>query len=298
MKVGFVGLGIMGKPMAGHIIKDGFETYLFDINTNAVNELVELGGHACESNKEVAENSDIIITMLPTAKHVSQVLSADDGLAENGKAGSVIIDMSSVSTEESKAFASELKEYDIHFIDAPVSGGEPMAIEGKLSIMVGGDEAQFNKVLPIFQAMGENIVHFGEAGTGSAAKIANQIIVSTNLAALSEACVYASKSGIDLNKLFEAIHGGLAGSAVMDAKMPRIIDRDFEPGGRIETNYKDLGNIQSSANAIGVPLPVTNLVKEIFSSEIANGNGKKDHSYIINFFERMGNFQTPKGGKS
>lgn len=296
MKVGFIGLGIMGKPMAGHLIKQGFETYLFDLNTEAVNELAALGGHACKTGQEAAENSEVIITMLPEGKHVSQVLFAEPGLAAASKPGTIIVDMSSVSTEESRLFASKLEALNIHFIDAPVSGGEPMAVEGRLSIMAGGDEDHFQKVLPVFEAMGENIVHCGANGTGSAAKLANQIIVSGNLAALSEACVYASQAGIDLNKLFEAIHGGLAGSAVMEAKMPQIIERNFEPGGRIETNYKDLKNIQSSANAIGVPLPVTNLVKEIFHSEIANGNGKRDHSYIINFFERMGNFQTPKGG--
>ncbi|MCL7747675.1 2-hydroxy-3-oxopropionate reductase [Halalkalibacter alkaliphilus] len=297
MKIGFIGLGIMGKPMAGHLIKNGYQTYLYDLNKEAVNELVELGGNACASNKEVAESCDVIFTMLPAGKHVNQVLFSDEGLAKNGKPNTLIVDMSSISPEESKSFANGLQEYNMSFIDAPVSGGEPMAIEGKLSIMAGGKEEDYNKVLPLFETMGSNVVHVGGVGTGSATKLVNQIIVSINLAALSEASVFASKSGIDLNKMYEAIHGGLAGSAVMDAKMPKIIERDFEPGGRIEINYKDLGNVQSSANAIGVPLPVTNLVKEIFSSEIANGNAMMDHSYIIRFFERMANHQTPKGGK-
>ncbi|OEL01075.1 2-hydroxy-3-oxopropionate reductase [Staphylococcus succinus] len=289
MKIGFIGLGIMGKPMALHIIKRGYETYIFDLNTDSVNELELLGGNACSSNSEVAINSDVIITMLPTSKHVAQVLFSEDGIANNSAPGTIVIDMSSVSTEDSRAFAVKLKQFNIRFMDAPVSGGEPMALEGRLSIMVGGEAEDFEKVLPLFQSMGENIVHFGKNGTGSAAKLANQIIVSINLAALSEACVYASKSGIDLNKLFEAIRGGLAGSAIMDAKMPSIIERNFEPGGKIETNFKDLGNIQHSANALGIPLPVTNIVKEIFSSEVANGNSKKDHSYIIDFFEKMAN---------
>ncbi|PTI40924.1 2-hydroxy-3-oxopropionate reductase [Staphylococcus casei] len=289
MKIGFIGLGIMGKPMALHIIKRGYETYIFDLNTDSVNELELLGGNACSSNSEVAINSDVIITMLPTSKHVAQVLFSEDGIANNSAPGTIVIDMSSVSTEDSRAFAVKLKPFNIRFMDAPVSGGEPMALEGRLSIMVGGEAEDFEKVLPLFQSMGENIVHFGKNGTGSAAKLANQIIVSINLAALSEACVYASKSGIDLNKLFEAIRGGLAGSAIMDAKMPSIIERNFEPGGKIETNFKDLGNIQHSANALGIPLPVTNIVKEIFSSEVANGNSKKDHSYIIDFFEKMAN---------
>lgn len=294
MKIGVIGLGIMGKQMAKHLINSGYETYLFDINTAVVNELATLGGHACESNKEVANICDVIITMLPAAKHVQEVLFSDEGVAKNGNPNTIIIDMSSVSPEESRTFAAGLKEYGMHFLDAPVSGGEPMAIEGRLSIMVGGEEDHFNKVLPLFKAMGENVVHVGPNGAGSATKLVNQIMVSAHLAALSEACVFASKSGIDLNKMYQAIHGGLAGSAVMDAKMPKIINRDFEPGGRIEINYKDLLNVQSSANAIGVPLPVTNLVKEIFSSEIVNGNSKKDHSHIINFFEKMANHQIPK----
>jgi len=291
MRIGFIGLGIMGKPMALHIIEKGYETYIFDLNTNAVNELEALGGNACNSNSEVAKNSDVIITMLPTSKHVSQVLFSENGVANNSTPGTIIIDMSSVSTEDSREVATKLKSCNLQFMDAPVSGGEPMALEGRLSIMVGGEERDFEKVLPLFQSMGENIVHFGENGTGSAAKLANQIIVSINLAALSEACVYASKSGIDLNKLFEAISGGLAGSAIMEAKMPSIIERNFEPGGKIETNFKDLGNIQHSANALGIPLPITNIVKEIFSSEVANGNSKKDHSYIIDFFEKIANHQ-------
>ncbi|WEG12458.1 2-hydroxy-3-oxopropionate reductase [Pullulanibacillus sp. KACC 23026] len=297
MKVGFIGLGIMGKPMASHLIKNGFETYLLDLNKTAVNELAAQGGYACNSNKEIAEKSDVIITMLPAAKHVSQVLFGEDGIAANAKSNTIVIDMSSISSADAQSFSDQLKEKDIFFLDAPVSGGEPMAISGKLSIMVGGEVEAFNTVLPVFQAMGENIVHVGNSGAGQVAKLANQIIVSINLAAVSEAAVFASKAGIDLNKLYEAIRGGLAGSAVLDAKMPKIIERDFEPGGRIEINFKDLGNVQSTANALGVPLPVTNLVKEIFSSEIANGHATKDHSFIIDFFERMANHQTPKGGK-
>src|SRR5690625_632525 len=296
MKIGFIGLGIMGKPMAGHLINDGFETYLFDINKSAINDLAALGGHACDSNIEIAKNCDVIITMLPTTKHVSHVLFAEDGIAKNGKTNTIIIDMSSISPEDARAISEQLKNVGMFMIDAPVSGGEPMAIEGKLSIMAGGEEEHFNKVLPLFQSMGEDIVHVGSSGAGQTVKLANQIIVSTHLAALSEAAVYASKSGIDLNKMFEAIRGGLAGSAVMEAKMPKIIERNFEPGGHINTNFKDLNNIQSSANAVGMPLPITNLVKEIFSSEVVNGNGLKDHSHIINFFEKMANFQIPKGG--
>jgi len=289
MKVGFIGLGIMGKPMAAHLIEDGFKTYLLDLNKEAVDELVSLGGHACESNKEIALKSDVIITMLPSAKHVEQVLFADDGIAKNGNPGTIIIDMSSVSPEDAQAISTRLKEYNMHSLDAPVSGGEPMAIQGKLAIMVGGEKTHYQKVLPLFESMGENIVHVGGNGAGSTVKLANQIIVNVNIAALSEAVVLASKSGIDLSKMFEAIRGGLAGSAVMEAKMPKIIARDFEPGGRIDINFKDLNNVLSSANQVGVPLPITSIVKEIFHSEIINGNATKDHSFILDYFERLSN---------
>lgn len=298
MKVGFIGLGIMGKPMASHLIKAGFETYLLDINKDTVNELTKLGGHPCESNKDIAEKADVIILMLPSAMHVSQVLFSEDGVAKNSKPNTIIIDMSSVSPEDAKETSLKLKEFDMYSLDAPVSGGEPKAIEGKLSIMAGGSEEHFNQVLPILKAMGENVIHVGDNGAGSTVKLANQIIVNVNIAALSEAVVLASKSGVDLNKMYEAISGGLAGSAVMDAKMPKIIERDFEPGGKISINFKDLHNVLSSANNVGVPLPITSQVKEIFHSEIINDNANKDHSFIIDYFEKLANHKTPKGGKN
>jgi len=294
MNIGFIGLGIMGKPMAKHLINDGFDTYLFDLNNDAVNELDELGGHKCISYKQLAEVSDVIITMLPAAKHVSQVLFSNDGVVKYAKPDTIIVDMSSVSPEDSVRTSDSLNENNMFLVDAPVSGGEPMAVSGELSIMAGGDEDHYKLVLPLFESMGKDIVHMGPVGTGSATKLTNQILVSTHLAALSEALVFASKSGINLERLYEAIHGGLAGSAVMEKKMKTIIEQNFEPGGRIETNFKDLSNIQSSANSIGVPLPVTNMVKEIFSSEIANGNKDKDHSHIINFFETMANHKVSK----
>ncbi|WP_156856351.1 2-hydroxy-3-oxopropionate reductase [Oceanobacillus sp. AG] len=298
MKIGFIGLGIMGKPMASHLIKEGFETYLLDLNKDAVNELTDLGGYPCESNKEIAEKADVIITMLPSAAHVSHVLFAKDGIAKNGKPNTIIIDMSSVSPEEAIEISTKLKAYDMYSLDAPVSGGEPMAIEGKLAIMAGGAEEHFNKVRPLFEAMGENIVYVGDNGAGATVKLANQIIVNVNIAALSEAVVLASKSGVDLNKMFEAIRGGLAGSAVMDAKMPKIIERDFVPGGRIDINFKDLNNVLSSASKVGVPLPITSQVREIFRSEVVHNNADKDHSFILDYFEKLANHETPQGGKN
>lgn len=294
MKVGFIGVGIMGKPMVRNIINKGYETYLFDVNKAAISELEKDGGFGCESVKEISERSDILFTMLPATIHVQEVLFSDEGVARSAKPGTIVIDMSSVSYDDSKSFSEGLKEFGISFLDAPVSGGEPMAIEGTLSIMVGGNDEEFNKVLPLFQCMGTNVVHVGECGAGSIAKLANQIIVSIHLAALSEAAVFASKAGIDLNKLYQAIRRGLAGSAVMDAKMSKIIERDFKPGGRIEINFKDLNNVKATAATFGVPLPITTQVREIFSSQVANGNAMKDHSHIIDFFEGMANYQIPK----
>lgn len=297
MTIGFIGLGIMGKPMARHLIEAGYNTYLYDLNRDTVNELAEKGGVPCLSIQEVAKNADIIITMLPNAKIVEEVLFGDDGVCSQAKPDTIIIDMSSVSPEDAKSFSERVKQYQLHVLDAPVSGGEPMAIAGKLAIMVGGDEAVFTKVLPILQTMGEKIIYVGGNGAGSTVKLANQIIVNVNIAALSEAVVLASKSGIDLNKMFEAIRGGLAGSAVMEAKMPKIINRDFEPGGRIDINFKDLNNVLSSAGKVGVPLPVTSLVKEVFHMEMVNGHATKDHSFILNYFEKLANYEIPKGGK-
>jgi len=298
MKVGFIGLGIMGKPMASHLIKAGYETYLQDLNRDAVNELQTLGGIPCQSNREVANHANVIITMLPNAKIVESVLFGEDGIIHTAKPGTIVADMSSVAPEDAKSFATRLADYEIHSLDAPVSGGEPMAISGKLAIMVGGKKEIFEKVLPIFKTMGENIIHVGDHGAGSTVKLANQIIVNVNIAALSEAAVLASKSGIDLQKMFEAIRGGLAGSAVLEAKLPKMIRRDFEPGGRIDINFKDLNNVLSSANQVGVPLPLTSLVKEIFHYEMVNGNATKDHSFILDYFEKLANHQTPTKGET
>lgn len=297
MKVGFIGLGIMGKPMASHLIKGGFETYVLDLNKHAVDELVNIGGHPCNSNKEIAENADVIITMLPSAKHVYEVLFEENGVAKHSKPNTIVVDMSSVSPKDAINISKKLKKYHMHSLDAPVSGGEPMAIEGNLSIMVGGAEEHFNKVLPLFKAMGKTIVHVGGIGAGSTVKLANQIIVNVNIAALSEAVILASKSGVDLNKMYEAIRGGLAGSAVMEAKMPKMIARDFTPGGRIDINFKDLNNVLSSASDIGVPLPITTQVREIFRTEVVHNHSDKDHSFILHFFERLANHQTTEEGK-
>ncbi len=295
MKVGFIGLGIMGKPMAENLIKDGYKTHVYDLNQDSVDALSRVGGYPCRSVSEVAENSSVIITMLPTAEIISKVLFSKDGIAQNGQPNTVIIDMSSVSPTEATSFSTKLKQYNMSILDAPVSGGEPKAIDGSLSIMVGGENEIFLQVEPVLQAMGSDITHVGPNGAGSTVKLANQIIVNTNIAAMSEAAVLASKAGVDLKKMYEAIRGGLAGSAVLDAKMTKLINQDFEPGGRIDINFKDLHNVTSAANDLEVPLPLTTQVKEIFRSEMANGNKDKDHSYLVHYFENLANHRIGRG---
>lgn len=286
--IGFIGLGIMGKPMALNLIKAGYSLYVSDLNERAVNEVCKKGALS-SSYAEMTEKCEVIILMLPHGKIVMDVLFGPQGLSSHLKAGSLVIDMSSISPVETKLFAEKLALQNVSLVDAPVSGGEPKAIDGSMAIMAGGTDQDFSRALPYFEVMGGNVVHMGDVGTGSATKLVNQIMVSIHLGALSEAAIFASKSGIDLNKMYEAISNGLAGSAVMDAKIPMIVNRDFEPGGKMATNFKDLRNIKDAANALNVPLPLTSMVEDIFRGQIANGNGDKDHSYILNYYEQTAN---------
>ncbi|MCC5895612.1 MAG: NAD-binding protein [Alkalibacterium sp.] len=287
--VGFIGLGIMGKPMAMNLLKAGYSLYVKDVNETAVKEVSEQGAVACTTYEEMTEKCEVIILMLPDGKIVMNVLFGPDGLSTHLSADSLVIDMSSISPVETKLFAEKLAVNNVALVDAPVSGGEPKAIDGSMAIMAGGTDRDFARALPYFEVMGGNVVHMGDVGTGSATKLVNQIMVSVHLGALSEAAIFASKSGIDLNKMYEAISNGLAGSAVMDAKIPMIVNRDFEPGGKLSTNFKDLRNIKDAANALNVPLPLTSMVEELFRGQIANGNGNKDHSYILNYYEQTAN---------
>lgn len=287
--VGFIGLGIMGKPMAMNLLKAGYSLYVTDINGKAVDDVCRKGAVACSSYEEITENCEVIILMLPHGKIVMDVLFAPEGLSHYLKPGSLVIDMSSISPVETKIFAEKLAVNQISLVDAPVSGGEPKAIDGTMAIMAGGTEQDYARALPYFKVMGGTIVHMGALGTGSATKLVNQILVSLHLGALSEAAVFASKSGIDLNKMYEAISNGLAGSAVMDAKINKIIERDFAPGGKIATNFKDLRNIKDAADALNIPMPLTTLTEDIFRSQVANGHEEKDHSFVLDYFERAAN---------
>lgn len=288
-RVGFIGLGIMGMPMTRNLIKAGFQVTAFDLNQDAVNLIASEGATAASSGKEVAQNSDVIITMLPKGEHVRAAVFGVNGVIEGAEKGLIIVDMSSVSPVDSKQMATHAAEKGVHFLDAPVSGGEPKAIDGTLAIMVGGEEAVFAQAKPVLEAMGTDIVLVGDSGCGTTAKLANQIIVNLNIAAVSEALVLASKAGIDIEKMYQAIRGGLAGSTVMDAKIPMILDRNFVAGGRIDINMKDLTNVMNTAHEMHVPLPLSSQLLEIFHSLSADGKQAIDHGGIVQHYEKMAN---------
>lgn len=281
--------------MTLNLIKAGHKLTVYDINKEAVKKLVSLGATSAETPKEVAENSDIIFTMLPNSKHVKEVVLGENGVALGAKKGSIIIDMSSITPVVSKEIASEVTKIGLEMLDAPVSGGEPGAINGKLSIMVGGKPEVFEKVKDVLYDMGASVVLVGGNGCGVTAKLANQIIVNLNIAAMSEALVFAAKSGIDIEKMYQAIRGGLAGSAVLDAKVPLILERNFVAGGKISINLKDITNVMETAHALDVPLPLSSQLLEIFHALKADGKVNDDHGGIVQYFEKLAKVEVRKG---
>ncbi|MBS4224314.1 2-hydroxy-3-oxopropionate reductase [Lederbergia citrea] len=297
MKIGFIGLGIMGRPMVLNLLKAGFQVKAFDVSEDARKKVANAGAIEVLSPREAAFESDVVITMLPNAAIVKAVLFGENGVAEGIKAGSVIVDMSSLSSVDSIFFANEFAKQNVAFLDAPVSGGEPKAIDGTMSIMVGGNEGALHKALPALKAMGEDITHVGGSGSGSTTKLANQILVNVTIAAMSEAVILAAKAGVDVEKMYQAIRGGLAGSTVLDAKMPLVLDRNFVAGGRIDINLKDLTNVLEAGREIGVPMPLTSNVVEMFHALKVDGNAADDHAGLIKYYEKLANFEVPKGGK-
>ncbi len=294
IKIGFIGLGIMGKPMAKNLIKAGYSLIVFDVNKDAVKEVAAAGAEAGSSSKEVAAISDIIITMLPNSPHVKQVIFGEEGVLEGARAGSIVIDMSSIDPMVSREVGEKLKEHDIKFLDAPVSGGEPKAIDGTLSIMAGGSQEVYDMVKDILLVMGDSAVLVGDAGSGNVTKLANQIIVALNIAAMSEALVLATKAGVDPEKIFLAIKGGLAGSTVLNAKVPMVLERNFKPGFRIELHIKDLTNAMDTAHSIGVPLPLTSQVLEMMQALKVDGKESDDHSGLVQFYEKLAGIEVKR----
>jgi len=289
-KIGFVGLGIMGTPMAEHLIKGGHEVFLFSI-PSIPEALVQAGGKACASGKEVAQQADVIITMVPDTPHVAAALFDPNGVAEGLSAGKIVVDMSSISPVETKKFAARINALGCEYIDAPVSGGEVGAKNATLSIMCGGSEAAFNAVKPLFELMGKNITLVGGNGDGQTCKVANQIIVALNIEAVGEALLFASKMGADPAKVRAALMGGFASSKILEVHGERMINRTFNPGFRIELHQKDLNLALSSARAIGVSLPNTATAQELFNSCAAHGGSVWDHSGMVKALELMANFE-------
>lgn len=288
MKVGFIGLGIMGKPMAMNLLKAGYELTVFDFNQAAVAEMVAAGAKEATSGKQVAEQTEVVITMLPNSPNVSNALFADNGIAAGLTAGQTVIDMSSISPVASKQFAQRLQDdHQVDFLDAPVSGGEPGAIDGSIAIMVGGQKQVFDKFKELFDVLGGSATLVGDVGAGNITKLANQMIVAVNIAAVSEAYSLAKKADVDPERVYQAIRGGLAGSAVMEQKSAKILQGDFEPGFRVELHIKDLQNALDTSHEITVATPFTALAMEVLQSLKAHGLEKKDHSAIANYYERI-----------
>lgn len=287
MKVGFLGLGIMGKPMSKNLIKAGHELVVCDLNQSAVDELVALGAKAAKNGAEMAQECDTIITMVPNSPHVRAAVLGEGGITETAKPGTVLIDMSSIDPVESQKIGKELEAKGIDMLDAPVSGGEPKAIDGTLSVMVGGKKEIFDRYYDLLMVMAGSVVYVGELGAGNIAKLANQIIVAINIAAMSEALTFAKKAGADPELVYQAIRGGLAGSTVLDAKAPMVLNRNFKPGFRIELHIKDLTNALNAAHAVTSPTPLTAQLMEIFQALKVDGCEKDDHAAIAKYYEKL-----------
>ena len=293
-KIGFIGLGIMGKPMARNLIKAGNQLVVYDINAAAVSEIVDEGAEQGISSRDVASKTELIITMLPNSPEVKEVTLGTKGVIEGARPGTILIDMSSIAPLAAIEVHEKLKEKGIAMLDAPVSGGEPKAIEGTLAIMVGGEQAVFDSIKEILMIMGSSAVLVGGIGSGNTTKLANQIIVALNIAAMSEAMVLATRANVDPEKVFKAIRGGLAGSTVLDAKMPLVLEGNFKPGFRIELHIKDLMNAMETAHDLDTPLLLTNQALEIMKALKVDGKQGDDHGGLIQFYENLADVKVRK----
>jgi 2-hydroxy-3-oxopropionate reductase len=293
-RVGFIGLGIMGKPMARNLLKAGFPLTVHNRSRAKIDELVKDGAAAAASPKEVASVADIIITMLPNSPDVELVALGAGGIREGAKAGQLLIDMSTINPIVSQKIAGELARVGVAMVDAPVSGGEKGAIDGTLSIMAGGTPEDFERALPAFNALGKTITHMGPLGAGGFTKLANQIIVAINLTAIGEALVFGTKAGVDPQKMVRALSGGLAGSKCLDQKSEKILTGDFAPGFKVDLHFKDLNLIQDAARSVGAPIPIAALVEQLFAALRVRGRGGLDHSSIVTLFEDLAGIQARK----
>lgn len=295
-KVGFIGLGIMGKPMAENLIKGKCGLMVYDIDPRKCSGLLTSGVEASDSPSGISARCGVIFMIVPNGKIVKDICFGENGLCKTLAAGSTVVDMSSVTPGDSREVALRLAEMSVDFIDAPVSGGEPKAIDGTLAIMAGGKKEAFEKVLPYFKMMGSTATLVGGIGSGSTAKLVNQMIVNLTIAAVSEAFVLASKAGVDVQKVYEAIRAGLAGSTVLDAKFPMMAGRNFKPGGRLDINMKDIKNVMDTAFSLDVPVPFTSQLLEIMKALKADGKLGDDHSGIVQYFEKLAGVEVKKQG--
>jgi 2-hydroxy-3-oxopropionate reductase len=285
--LGFIGLGIMGRPMAKNLLKAGYPLVVHSRSKGPVDDLTAAGARSAPSARAVTEQVDVLITMLPNSPDVELVALGPQGILEGARAGLIYVDMSTISPIVSQKVAKALAARGVKMLDAPVSGGERGAVEGTLSIMVGGDKPTFDLVLPIFQAIGKTITHLGPLGAGGFTKLANQIIVAVNLTALGEALTLAGKAGLNRELTLKALGGGLAGSRCLEQKTPNYLSNTYNPGFRVDLHFKDLGLIMESGRALGVPLPTTALVQELFAALRVRGRGGLDHSAVITLLEDL-----------
>lgn len=291
MKIGFIGLGIMGKPMVKNIIKGGYTDVLVNGRHQDVLDELEACGVKSATYEEIGRQCDVVMTMLPNSPQVKEVMLGENGVAAYMREGSIFIDMSSINPVASKEIAAVLAQKNIDMLDAPVSGGEPKAMDGSLSFMVGGKEELVEVYRPLLETMGSSVVRCGEVGAGNTTKLANQIIVACNIQALSEALTLAQKAGVDPELVFQAIRGGLAGSTVMDAKAPMMIAGNDKPGFKIDLHIKDLNNALDCAHTVGAPVPMTDEVQEIMQWMHNHEGGQKDHSAIAQYYEYLTDIQ-------
>ncbi len=290
-RIGFIGLGIMGKPMATHLLQANYPLTVLDRVPEPQHELVAAGAQAGTSPRHVAQVSDVIITMLPDSPDVEEVILGKDGVLEGLRPGSLVIDMSTILPSVARRVAEAVRQRDSDALDAPVSGGQVGAQNATLSIMVGGSAAAFERARPIFERMGKNIVHVGEAGAGQVTKAANQIVVAVTIAAVSEALVLAAKSGVDPAKVREALLGGFAQSRILDLHGNRILQRNFQPGFKIKLHRKDMSIILNTARELGLALPTSATVAELMNALIAHGGAELDHSALVTIIEKLGNYE-------
>jgi 2-hydroxy-3-oxopropionate reductase len=285
--VGFIGLGIMGAPMAGNLVKAGFDVVGYNRTPDKVEALVEQGGRGADGVADAVRGADIVITMLPDSPDVQQVAAGPDGVFESAEPGLLYIDMSSIRPDVSRSVAAAGAERGVRVLDAPVSGGEAGAIEASLSIMVGGETADFEAALPVLQAVGKTIMHVGPAGAGQTVKAANQLIVACNIEALAEALVFLEAYGVDTRAAVQVLGGGLAGSTVLDRKANGMLSREFAPGFRLELHHKDLGIVQAAAREAGVVIPLGAVVSQLVAALVARGDGGLDHSGLFKLIDEL-----------